>query len=170
MASEVWRAAGIAAVAHKNQYRDDLITPYFVHPARVAMILVHEFGVIDEEIIIAAYLQDVVEDINHCSLEDIRVMFDDLVAFYVGELTRDKSLPKPQRDNIYYGGLREAGPSVLLIKAADSLDNLRDSTPKKYKGAREKVYRVLGLMDRASNHETIIAMNLLEYELANTSG
>jgi len=59
MKQPVWqKAASFAARMHEHQKRDDEKTPYFSHPARVAMAVSHIFGCTDDDTIAAAYLHD----------------------------------------------------------------------------------------------------------------
>lgn len=70
-----------ASEAHKEQLRKTG-EPYIVHPIVVARIVAEEVE-LGANPVIAAFLHDVVED-TPCTLEDIRNLYSDDVAFLVG--------------------------------------------------------------------------------------
>ncbi|MDP3963030.1 MAG: bifunctional (p)ppGpp synthetase/guanosine-3',5'-bis(diphosphate) 3'-pyrophosphohydrolase [bacterium] len=88
-AEEVLRAYETAERAHAEQKRDGG-EPYITHPAAVAGLLV---GIgMDTPTIIAALLHDVVEDTT-MTLDDVRKIFGEEVAFFVEGVTRLERLP-----------------------------------------------------------------------------
>ena len=76
-----------ASEAHKEQRRKTE-EPYIVHPIAVARIVAEELE-LGTNPVIAAFLHDVVED-TPCTLEDIRNLYGDDVAFLVGVVTKQK--------------------------------------------------------------------------------
>jgi hypothetical protein len=86
-------ATDFAAKAHTTQRRKDTAkTPYINHPISVC----HEVakaGCLDEDVLAAAMLHDVVEDCG-VGLEELRLKFGDRVAHIVQECSDDKALPK----------------------------------------------------------------------------
>jgi (p)ppGpp synthase/HD superfamily hydrolase len=119
-------AAALAAQWHENKYRRDRKTPYFAHPARVAMIIAMIFGFTDEKILAAAYLHDVIED-GDVDYDDICEPFGREVADYVAAMSKDTRLIEDEREREYDRQLA-AGPwQGRLIKLADVYDNLSDA-------------------------------------------
>jgi (p)ppGpp synthase/HD superfamily hydrolase len=99
-------------------------------------ILRDEFGISDPEILAAALLHDVLEDTD-ARLEELILRFGERVAGLVVLLTKDNSLPRSERDRVYFARL-EAGPlEARICKIADSLHNFRDSDEK----LRPKAFR-----------------------------
>ena len=115
-----------ASEAHKEQRRKTG-EPYIVHPIAVARIVAEELE-LGTNPVIAAFLHDVVED-TPCTLEDIRNLYGDDVAFLVGVVTKqkkDKYERSKQVDN-YRQILASVEYDIraLLIKLADRLHNMR---------------------------------------------
>lgn len=83
----VRQAYEFARKAHGGQRRKTG-EPYIIHPIAVARIAGVELG-LDSNVIIAAFLHDVVEDTEY-SLEDVRSRFGDDVAALVRVVTKPK--------------------------------------------------------------------------------
>ena len=127
MAAPLWHEAiAFACRAHLGQIRKDGATPYAAHPARVAMILMAEFGCADEETLAAGALHDVIED-TACDYDDIAERFGGRVADMVAAMTKDMRLPEAERELAYAKAILAGGRRVHLITLADTLDNLRDA-------------------------------------------
>jgi len=103
--------------------------PYITHPLEVFKILRDEWGIKNENCLIAALLHDIVEDTN-VSFKQIQLEFGDEVASLVEGVTKletnsdHETLKKVlNKSNI--------DPRVALIKLADRLHNMRtlDSMP-----------------------------------------
>jgi len=113
---------------HKGQIRRDG-TPYINHPIRVANHVIlakssHKF----DEIVIAAYLHDVIEDTN-TTYEEISDLFGELVADLVLEVSSDKSEVRRLGKSLYLKDKMVTMTSwALVIKLADRLDNVSDLT------------------------------------------
>lgn len=144
------RALAFARAAHGEQKRKYTGNPYIEHPIRVAQLVKEAGGT--EEMIAAAYLHDVVEDVSldrikaidnftntafGCGLSTerevrllyLRLSFGYKVASLV-EMVTDVSLPtdgnrkaRKQKDLEH---LAQASPEGKTIKLADLIDNSRD--------------------------------------------
>ena len=144
----VLRAASFAARKHQGQKRADNVTPYFSHVARVTLILSHEFGITDEEVLTAALLHDTIED-TATDYDEIAAVFGPRVADYVVLLTKNGMLPKKEREEDYVVRLSRAPEPVMIAKMADLYDNLSDRihSPKLTKTAAT-AQRLLGVFGR----------------------
>lgn len=124
------RALQQAARAHEGQRRKSGGAPYISHPVAVAL-LVSEFTD-DEDVIVAALLHDVLEDVapEVYGAEDIRADFGPRVLELVRGVSEDKTAGAPQapwleRKQGYLARLHESPEGCLLISAADKQHNLR---------------------------------------------
>ena len=112
--------------AHENQKRKNG-EPYILHPIAVARIVNEEIG-LGTNSIIASLLHDVVEDTSH-TLDEIKDLFGDDIAFLVGGLTKEKKEEyelSMQVDNIRKMLMTiQYDIRALLIKLADRLHNMR---------------------------------------------
>lgn len=123
----IWHDAfAMAARLHAPQVRRDGRTPYAAHTLRVALIVAHEFGCADDEIIAAAALHDVIED-TPADYDDIADAFGTRVADLVAVLSKDHRVAGGPRDAAYHRAVAGADDAALLIKAADIIDNTRDA-------------------------------------------
>jgi (p)ppGpp synthase/HD superfamily hydrolase len=120
-------AVQTAAALHADQARKGTRIPYVAHLLGVAS-LVLQFGG-DEEQAIAALLHDAAEDQGgRPTLEAIEVAFGKRVARIVEGCTDTLEEPKPAwrpRKEAYLAHLATVGHEVLLVSAADKLDNAR---------------------------------------------
>ncbi len=116
------KAYKFASEKHKGQLRKDG-EDYITHPLNVALILVNEFEIKDEEIIYAALLHDTIEDTD-TTYEEIKKEFGHNVAKYVLKMTK----PDDQKGELeYWKNLPNENENVLKIKIADRLHNLSTS-------------------------------------------
>lgn len=117
------RALVFARERHGQQMRRGSDTPYWVHPVRVCLALMH-WDATDRDLLVAALLHDLVED-TQTSADEIRERFGARPADLVVWLTApDGYLVDETR--AYYRRLLEKGPSdARLLKIADRSDNLR---------------------------------------------
>lgn len=120
------KAIAFAARAHQHQLRKDKQTPYFSHVVRVAFIVRHLFGVLDEKVLMAAVLHDTIED-TLVDYDDLTTHFDPEIAGWVALLSKDKRLPDSTRESVYASNLKQAPWQVVICKLADIYDNLADS-------------------------------------------
>ena len=124
-----YAALSFAHKLHAGQKRKSG-APYISHPFAVAEILARELRIRDPNVLAAALLHDVVEDVPSIQLEDIAERFGHVVAELVDgctKLTRlylDKATVKNlTHSKIFLSASRRLG--VLIIKLADRLHNLR---------------------------------------------
>jgi guanosine-3',5'-bis(diphosphate) 3'-pyrophosphohydrolase len=166
MKTPLWmRAASFAALMHKDETRDDDETPYFSHPARVAMIVSSIFGCEDETAVAAAYLHDVMENTDE-GYDDIEERFGRTCAGLVVALTKNMMLPRKERERDYEKRLLEADWRARLIKLADMYDNYTDTLAGLKDGKKEELQKCRAAMKLArrdaSNHpETARALRAL---------
>lgn len=119
------KALKFATEAHKDQRRKDVeYTPYINHPIEVARILT-EVNVINEDIIAAAFLHDVIEDTEY-TYNGIVEVFGKPIADIVLECTDDKSLPKEDRKRLQIEHALLISNEAKLIKIADKIANMED--------------------------------------------
>jgi len=119
----IFRAISFAAAAHSGQYRKGTPVPYIVHPLNVGRLLI-EAGA-DETVAVAGVLHDTLEDAG-VTLDKIRETFGDEVAALVAGVS------EPPKSEVSWEGrkreiirrMADAAPGVLLVEAADKLDNL----------------------------------------------
>jgi GTP pyrophosphokinase len=104
--------------------------PYLTHPVSVAEILIRDLSIRDPQLISAALLHDVVEDVPSVTLRDIERLFGTHIASLVDGCTKlqlDKKDRATQSDlthsKIFLSASRQLG--VLLIKLADRLHNMQ---------------------------------------------
>lgn len=109
-------AASYAARAHEGQYRTGTRFPYITHPIGVANLL-REHYPSDLPLEAAGYLHDVVED-TPVKIDEIERRFGPDVADLVWAVTSN-----PGWTLATYADQ----PRVLRLKAADTLDNVRDT-------------------------------------------
>jgi len=130
-------AAQLAFIAHQGQNRKYDGRPYIVHPARVAarVTLLNGPLLLDqhEDMIIAAWLHDVVED-TRFTLKDIKSNFGDRVTRWVDQLTSESKktnleqmgVDRNKRKRVDREALERADTEAKIIKILDRTDNLRD--------------------------------------------
>jgi (p)ppGpp synthase/HD superfamily hydrolase len=120
-------ALALANRLHREQTRKSTTIPYVSHLLGVASLVLDNGG--DEDEAIAALLHDAVEDQGGPdTLELVRTEFGDAVAVVVAGCSDTDQVPKPPwraRKEHHLAALRTAPRSVLLVKAADKLHNLR---------------------------------------------
>jgi (p)ppGpp synthase/HD superfamily hydrolase len=123
----VHRALEFAAVAHRTQVRKGTRTPYISHPACVALLLTR--AGLDDEVVAAGVLHDVVED-SDATPGEIRRLFGPRVARLVGALTerkrdkRGRKLSWHVRKREHFEHLRDSSDEIKTIALADRLHNL----------------------------------------------
>ncbi len=141
-----------AAIAHIKQNRKYELTPYIVHPARVAA-LASDFMRNRKRCYIytaAAWLHDVMEDCsvifkgeysyeikNHdkkiCLIDEFLtehdfITFEDGIKIFEAvvalTMSQDESIPKEDRKKMYYKKLLQSDLYTIIIKYSDRIDNL----------------------------------------------
>lgn len=122
--AKIIEALYYSARKHGGVYRKDGITPYFLHPLEVVLLLIH-FKVFDFKIIVAAILHDVVED-TEASLIEIGKIFGASVKNIVDIMTKHPDFVRKWR----YWIIMKREPDlntrwrVILLKYADRIHNL----------------------------------------------
>lgn len=109
-------------------------THYYYHPVDVAQKLLN-FGIRDEDIITAALLHDIIEDVPHFTIEMITEMFNPRVAKIVDLVTKKEGIDYKNGENLqaYLDGIYE-DYGAALVKTADRMHNissLLEATPEK---------------------------------------
>ena len=132
------KAFEFAFNAHKDVRRKSG-EPYIYHPLAVAKIAINNIGLGTTSFIVSL-LHDVVEDTDY-TIEDIRELFGDKVAYLIDGLTKISGVVEGK--NVQVENFKKIlltlskDVRVILVKIADRLHNLRtmDSMPD-YKKAR----------------------------------
>jgi len=119
----VGKAYDLAEEIHAKHTRDNG-DPYLVHPCRVALILIEEFGTKDADLVAAALLHDVLE-MSEMSESELSEMFNPETARLVSAVSKPRQRSGDWEDG-YYSGIRSAGREAQILKFADRLDNIRD--------------------------------------------
>lgn len=104
-----------------NQFREDGITPYGVHIVRVIERLRAFCSNVDEDVLSAAALHDVVEDCN-VTIDQIKSDYNQRIASIVDTITHKEG----QTNGDYVTQLKNGEEEAKLIKLADRLDNIID--------------------------------------------
>jgi len=159
------RALAFAARAHHGQFRKDGATPFFSHPARVAMRVALDFGCDDPEVLAAAVLHDVIEDCP-CDFDDVKTAFNERIARMVAALSNDPRLPEPDLTEAFYATLEQADWQTRLIKMADTWDNFLDRRGTSNEGrSREKMTKAVQRLGFGEAPPIQRARDLLKAEL-----
>jgi (p)ppGpp synthase/HD superfamily hydrolase len=122
------RALRIAAIAHRDQVRKGGNVPYFAHSAAVALILAR-FGFVDEPLLAAALLHDVVEDTD-VTLDRLAAQFPAEVIEAVAALSETKNdsegqlRPWEDRKAEHLQHIAAAPWNARAIALADKLHNM----------------------------------------------
>lgn len=98
--------------------------PYLFHISKVFRVL-KDFGVKDNDILIASILHDVPEDTN-CTIEEIKTVFGDRIADIVNRVTNEEGKNRKERAEKTYPKIREIQES-LMVKLADRIANTEES-------------------------------------------
>ncbi|MBP0726304.1 bifunctional (p)ppGpp synthetase/guanosine-3',5'-bis(diphosphate) 3'-pyrophosphohydrolase [Bacillus sp. RG28] len=116
------KARVFAEKAHKGQFRKIGNQEMIAHPIAVAKIL--EAAGLPEEVVVAGYLHDTVEDTN-VSINDIKNEFGVEVARLVEGNTENKELTWEERKQHTIDWVAKAPFEVRALIIADKLDNLQ---------------------------------------------
>lgn len=114
-----------ATVKHVNNSYSGL--PYTHHLAAVESVL-RRFGVTPDndaglEMLIAAWLHDVVEDVEDVKVKDVAEMFGDRVAELVAAVTNESGENRKARAAATYPKIRRT-PGATMLKLADRIANV----------------------------------------------
>ncbi|MHC5007832.1 MAG: HD domain-containing protein [Planctomycetota bacterium] len=159
-------AAAKAARAHRNHTRKDKKrTPYFSHPARVALTVAAKFKHTSETVLAAALLHDVLED-TRVDYDDLLEEFNQEIADIVVVLSKDTRKVEPDREDEYYKKLAGASWRIKLIKLADVYDNLSDAPcPKIMEKALNSATRTLEIATEPELQEAVRIVTELKQEI-----
>lgn len=120
----VERALHVCIESHWGQFRKGGEgVPYAVHPIHMALILTRHD--VNDEVVQAALLHDVVEDCEDWTVERVREEFGTEIARIVDHLTEDKSLSWPARKQWQIDHVPHMCDESVVVKAADKLHNLQ---------------------------------------------
>ena len=180
LSDNLLKAFEFGAIAHQSQSRpESIMTPYFSHPAAVALIL--SKGGFSEEVVIAGLLHDVIEDTNFTA-EDIKDRFGDRVKDLVLGVTEDSSLPWAERKASYISHLVQSDSETKAISAADLLANRRsrldllkqginvweffDKDPTYPERVMSNDFKRIDAIKSGLNHPMINEIEMIEKEIA----
>ncbi|MBI2056209.1 MAG: bifunctional (p)ppGpp synthetase/guanosine-3',5'-bis(diphosphate) 3'-pyrophosphohydrolase [Candidatus Sungbacteria bacterium] len=99
---------------------------YFEHLRAVALILIDYLRVRDYELLVAALLHDIVEDIMMWSVARVQREFGDRIALLIQWLSKSSALfdLNGEREHLYHRRFQFAPRDFFLIKLADRWHNL----------------------------------------------
>lgn len=131
------KAIDFAIKAHKDQKRKNSDIPYIYHSLNLACHIL-AFNIIDDAIIAACLLHDVIED---CGVSKKELPVDDETKELVVLMSHEKDTPET-RDEImskYFKNLSK-NPKAALIKCVDRCNNL---TTMSWGLSRKRIYRYI---------------------------
>lgn len=132
------RALRYAVKHHKDTDRDgEYALPYACHPVEVLVLVRQVGGVVDEDVLCAAVLHDLVED-TKVKPSDIEDRFGSRVRTLVSEVTRRTPTPDEtkgldpdaiweMRNQELIAEIGRMSREARIIKLADRLSNIRDA-------------------------------------------
>ncbi len=131
------KAIDFAVEAHEGQKRKRSSTPYIYHPLNLACHAL-SMDIIEDEIIAACMLHDVVEDCGK-TVEELPVNEEtkELVRLLTCAETTDKNRDEILAD--YYAGI-VSNPKAALVKCIDRCNNL---TTMSWGLSRDRIYRTI---------------------------
>jgi len=119
------KAGVFADNAHKGQHRKTSGAPYIIHPTAVVRIL-QKLGVKDKNILVAAYLHDVLEN-SSISYNDIKREFNKEISQLVKEVTSNKKgITVYGKPKYLAHKMIKSSDAGLIIKLADRAHNISD--------------------------------------------
>lgn len=117
-------AIEFAAKAHDQQYRKGTKIPYITHPFMVGSLL--QQTSCREEVMIAGYLHDTLEDTEVTELEIALLFGKDVLALVKGVSEPDKTLSWEKRKQQTITFLsKEASLEMCMIACADKFHNIK---------------------------------------------
>ncbi len=130
--TKIIEAIAFASERHKGQTRKGTgKVPYINHPVKVAQLL-SQFGEDDPNLIIAAFLHDVIEDTteNEKEIKEISGLilqkFGETVLLTVLEVSDNKSLPVEERKRLQVAHTPKLSERAKKLKIADKICNILD--------------------------------------------
>lgn len=146
----IHKALEIASKSHRNQYRKSGKIPFILHPMETAIItakLSKKENIVDDDLVAASLLHDVVEDTD-VTFEELEKIFNSRIVHYVRLQSEDKSKSWPQRKQETIELLKnnqDKNPEILVL--ADKLANLREIN-KDYESVGEKLWERFNVKDK----------------------
>jgi guanosine-3',5'-bis(diphosphate) 3'-pyrophosphohydrolase len=119
----VSKALKLSRESHRFQLRKDGKTPFINHPLELYEILLDN-EILDEEILSAALLHDVIEDTEYTK-EDMEFIIGEEITRIVLECSDDKSLSKVKRKLLQIEHSLEISEKAVLVKLVDKISNLK---------------------------------------------
>jgi len=111
-------------------------TTYSNHLENVVSRL-KSLGVIDEEVLCAAWLQDILED-TETKFDELFEKFGRRIAVLTLSLTKKRAIPEKQRKKEYAVKIKESDTDAKLIKLCDISANLGDLKNQKISKTKKK--------------------------------
>ena len=124
VSDKMYFAIDKVAVLHNNQYRKDTITPFVVHPFAVGFLLSQYTE--DEDIIIAGFLHDVLEDVEGYTEQDMQKDFGERITSIVKGVTHDGNLEWKERTDKYLEQIQQ-NKDCIMVSVADKIHNIHSS-------------------------------------------
>lgn len=124
---KIEKALAYATEKHEGQFRDDGVTPYIKHPIEVVRIIEEEFDIHNENLLIAAYVHDVMEDCD-VTYDELFLEYGRTVAETVKLVSHTKEQDKIPFYKMYYLAEIATYPNIwaAILKTADRIANTRD--------------------------------------------
>ncbi len=129
---KIIEAIAFASERHKSQIRKGAgKVPYINHPVKVAQLL-SQYGEDDPDLIISAFLHDVIEDTtkNEKEIKEISGLildkFGEDVLLTVLEVSDNKSLPVEERKHLQIIHTPKLSDKAKKLKIADKICNILD--------------------------------------------
>lgn len=116
------KAIKLSRNLHRLQTRKDGETPFINHPLELLEILLEE-GILDENILSASLLHDVIEDTDYTKKEMLDSMGKDILNIIL-DCTDDKTQTKYDRKKHQIEHSLEISESAVLVKLVDKISNL----------------------------------------------
>lgn len=140
------KAVIYATNAHNGQTRKGTNLPFIIHPMEVASIVAAM--TLDENMMCAAVLHDVVEDCKDVSIEDIRREFGNIIASYVYHESEDKDKTWVERKGHTIDFLKtKASRNAKILALGDKLANIR-AISRDYKILGEELWQRFNMKDK----------------------
>ncbi len=140
---KILNAKKFAREKHKNQTKRDGSTSLIDHLEGVVFRL-KNLGIIDTDVISAAWLHDILEKTD-VTLDEIIQRFGRETSTMVLSLSKNHNLSRKERENQYIKQLRGATIEAKIIKLCDISSNIKDlpNAPLSKTQKNKKIRRVL---------------------------
>lgn len=158
------QALEIARLAHEGQFRKGSKTPYILHPMEAGVIaasLSMKNNQVDEEVVAAAILHDVIEDTD-LSYQDLSKDFNEKVMELIRLQSEDKSKSWQERKEKTIELLaNNKDLNFEIVTLADKLSNLR-SIYRDYHVLGDDLWQRFNVKEKAKHkwYYTSIAENI----------